>query len=674
MKKFILILIAFISIVHIHAQNQSTQSSREADSLANVTCELLRFEAMYRNQSWVMPRSSLAHPFTFGQQMKRLFKEGVEFTDAYVCNNSGDEAEDTTYMSPGDLLSIDPITLAYTVTDSCLIAKNNNANISINLGYKDNEGIKKYFTFYMRTLANNNPSTYVRMTYMIPFSGEDDKQNYQTKSNPIVGSYVTAFDTRDTTAFMALFDSVYTSYCKKIKEGRTADVNQQELNIYLGHFHQDQSAFSSSYAKSLYDDHRYYDSFVRCKKMYFDERDDATKGDKEAKSRFYDICYYMAQCLDRVGITDEALYYMGLVADDNSRFMKEYDEMLNKEVTPWDIMDYQFADSKKKPVLDCVTVGQILHNRYNVQPDNLLYAKALVNGAAKTVSLTGQQAWDFNLKDLCGDQPSLINIKYTRDCTETNSVIDKSKYLFNNTIVINAHKISTQDQLWRVDILIPNFNNFDVKRPDRDSYIPEFCSFIISNEKTEWNTKKLLDVYNQSINLISGGRNIEAMNGLKYVHSSLKKKYAGKKMSDADDELCGKSGYWFGYSLTELGNTVKGITYTQHNKQFLGLREREEYVNSLTALKDPRVLNVISKDLKDCNEYLASHSDAEKLEGYRNFLMRRQAYVLVEIGRLDEAEAILKEAQKLDKNPEKQQYYEGELKYIQQLRDKNKEE
>lgn len=66
-----------------------------------------------------------------------------------------------------------------------------------------------------------------------------------------------------------------------------------------------------------------------------------------------------------------------------------------------------------------------------------------------------------------------------------------------------------------------------------------------------------------------------------------------------------------------------------------------EYINCLANNKDVRAINIIDDELERL-EGLSEDEMPEDFELYRNFLNRRRAYVLIDMGLLDEAEEAFK--------------------------------
>ena len=88
----------------------------------------------------------------------------------------------------------------------------------------------------------------------------------------------------------------------------------------------------------------------------------------------------------------------------------------------------------------------------------------------------------------------------------------------------------------------------------------------------------------------------------------------------------------------------------------------QEYINALVNSRDPRALDVI-KDAK--NKKYNADPNSEAFQARNAFLNRREAYVLIDQEKYDEAEDLLKE---MLNNPMSKEFAEGELKYVEQMK------
>ena len=122
-------------------------------------------------------------------------------------------------------------------------------------------------------------------------------------------------------------------------------------------------------------------------------------------------------------------------------------------------------------------------------------------------------------------------------------------------------------------------------------------------------------------------------------------------------DLFYKCAYEIGWNLMDLGKQEEAVCYLEIASKSLDALYIQEYINGLVNLRDPRSLSIIN--------YALSHYPKPKDE---NLVQRRNAYiayVLIDQGRLNEAELLL---QTLIKEPLCQDFAIGELKYIEELK------
>jgi hypothetical protein len=105
-----------------------------------------------------------------------------------------------------------------------------------------------------------------------------------------------------------------------------------------------------------------------------------------------------------------------------------------------------------------------------------------------------------------------------------------------------------------------------------------------------------------------------------------------------------------------LNQSQKALSYLTRSLDIVPTYETmREYISNLSNIVDPRCLATIKAELDQSPED----------QSYVNFLNRRYAYALIEYGKLDEAEVILK---RLLESPENEKFARQELDYIESLR------
>lgn len=128
--------------------------------------------------------------------------------------------------------------------------------------------------------------------------------------------------------------------------------------------------------------------------------------------------------------------------------------------------------------------------------------------------------------------------------------------------------------------------------------------------------------------------------------------------------------YLIGFSYMELDLPEKAYFYLDIIWPLEITTYNIEYINCLANNKDVRAINIIDDELERL-EGLSEDEMPEDFELYRSFLNRRRAYVLIDMGLLDEAEEAFKKLLMTDDR--KKEYIEQELEYIKELREQQSE-
>ncbi len=174
----------------------------------------------------------------------------------------------------------------------------------------------------------------------------------------------------------------------------------------------------------------------------------------------------------------------------------------------------------------------------------------------------------------------------------------------------------------------------------------------------------------------------EALKHLEYIYQELNDHFQklDKGMLDKFYHVC----FLIGFCYNELELYKKAHFYLDIVFQFHRYVETTEYVNCLVNSGDFRAIYVINGLLDSLQAQETAEQQAYEEEDeesgpheldhdfklFRDFLRRRKVYVLVEVGRLDDAEKL---CQDLLKEPMNSDYALGELAYIQQLKQKQLE-
>lgn len=128
--------------------------------------------------------------------------------------------------------------------------------------------------------------------------------------------------------------------------------------------------------------------------------------------------------------------------------------------------------------------------------------------------------------------------------------------------------------------------------------------------------------------------------------------------------------FMLGFCYAELEQYEKALYYLEMISFNSDVKYDMEYINCLVNSGDFRALPTIDRAFEQVNNALRQYDEEdenmEPLIKYRDFLLRRRCYVLVEKGQLDEAEKMLQTMIDDERNCD---FALGELAYIKKLRE-----
>lgn len=168
--------------------------------------------------------------------------------------------------------------------------------------------------------------------------------------------------------------------------------------------------------------------------------------------------------------------------------------------------------------------------------------------------------------------------------------------------------------------------------------------------------------------LMREGLFLEASLRLERAWNALNERYTtlGKRQRDAYYRIS----YLLGVCLSRLGAFKEAYYYLrliehEHNSDYL-----QALINCMVALKDPRALDMVRNAMHPLRERIHEmECDEEEVPTYftdlLNFLRRREIYIEIERGYLDEAEKLCKA---MLNEPENSDYALSELAHLQKLR------
>ena len=130
------------------------------------------------------------------------------------------------------------------------------------------------------------------------------------------------------------------------------------------------------------------------------------------------------------------------------------------------------------------------------------------------------------------------------------------------------------------------------------------------------------------------------------------------------EQLC----YYIGFCYSEMGMYDRAYYYLELNRNSGEISHCSELINVLANSGDLRAFHYLRAYMKTIDENFTDADEIpENVKKFMSFLKRRHAYCLINAGMLDQAE---KEFKELLDDPLSSDYAQGELQYIQLLREK----
>jgi len=151
------------------------------------------------------------------------------------------------------------------------------------------------------------------------------------------------------------------------------------------------------------------------------------------------------------------------------------------------------------------------------------------------------------------------------------------------------------------------------------------------------------------------------------VYDELNKKWLNETITDEEKKIFFESCYQIGFCFVELKLYEKALYYLNIVFVLDNIEYKMEYIICLSIKKDFRAIHVVRNEIERISKI--EHPESLDWFGkYYLFLWRRMAFIYIDMGKLNDAEALLKDM--LNKAPNNDIILK-ELAYIQQLR-KNK--
>lgn len=682
--------------------------------------ELVHLESAYRHQEIVFRRATETNRITLGEILTGLFKtESTSIESLAIMYRLGfmndDKAEELIF---NDLETI----WNYDIFACILKNKDEDGHYTQGAFHETTLVVKckeKNYILVITSLGGTDTLKYLRVSLMSPDnSDEDDCASLKTNNRPIVISFILSYNEMDNNPELDYFDKIERSTGEKLESSDRFDEIDEVEEEYVHGMNEYRPNYYYGYGKYLLEQKRYFDTYVTLKRFYNYLKANLSGNNENWMDAYYETCNIMGTCLSKLGREDEAAYYykqgvpkLTLEQPNNLALCKARlgDPSGNWLMNNWLMMvaqkygnhenwseeikqfsvDVPVALVKWKKEMDAyiasephyddsVSIGYILDRLFGIKQKNLancMFIYDLANNQFLSRINDTESIINYQLNvEQAKDKVFVLSCTYAH--YNTNDEEDKSILCVNAPVIISTHSIKTNKSsvIMRVDMLRCNFNNDDDKRQSERINTPLNTTFSLGlSNKNNFTTNKedLLEAIKEAIILERKRQIIEAYKLAKWVFDCslcLLKEETGLSFSDEDDPMLWQifieSCYRIGFCMMELGKPQVAAYYLEIASKDNDYEHIQEYINCLSNMMDPQALDVV-------NEVMEKSPKPETEDGIKQwnwhmaFLKRRKAYILIDNRNFDEAERLLRE---MKDDPLCKEFAEGELKYIEQLR------
>lgn len=660
-----------LSVASINNQKSKGESC-SLDLEDNMMQIFVRHESICQHQPIRFERSTEGHRITLGKILSTLFniseKEVVSMgVCEYATLSHGNDNANTTIEIPNFIWNFD--------VWSCVLKNKDENGHYVNLPDCTSILMIKTTTRNCIVVINGRgggiTEKYLRMTIMMPAEtsvGNLVSSNISTATNvnrAYTNSFILAYSEPSNGELLARYKAIEKCVLEKMKV-RNFSFTRIEQAYINGQYEFEYSDYIP-YGKWLLSQKRFYDAYtinIRAYKYLKHEIYSCNNG--QMKDAYYEICHDLGNILQHLGKYATSVYFLKQAALGNNSFENDYKIA---ETRFYNVIKEQ----RCKYTNSCdstITIGYILQLLLDVDIANIKcevtqYDIAL--GKHMKVPADIVEALCFPLNN---DEARNKVFVFSRSHSLVNEN-DESILCFDAPLIIATQDVQSEDgvQFIKVDIMSCNFETNDDKKELGADNKPENVTVILSST-SGLTFGKSIDEIKSCIDYAEWLRGqhltVEAykmaMWGLENILPMLsqEKKSVDKHILD----LYYKCAYEIGWNLMDLGKQEEAVCYLEIASKSLDALYIQEYINGLVNLRDPRSLSIIdyafSHYPKPKDESLVQHWNA-----YMAFLKRRKAYVLIDQGRLDEAEHLL---QTLIKEPLCQDFAIGELKYIEEFK------
>ena len=361
---------------------------------------------------------------------------------------------------------------------------------------------------------------------------------------------------------------------------------------------------------------------------------------------------------------------------------------------------------------DKVTLGLLLNRIFDINQNEVSDLYIIEdNLLEKTGRLIRDQdiIWNLDLCDtiLLKDEHGKIRYRYGENVMLSISYRkhmdgneDQSIGRTKNIIIIYLRGCGGGKDTWfiRASIMIPAFALEDDKTYIRTQNQPQTFTALLAYDNTDpaQRIAEYHTVYNNAIKKIKAGESlgepelwIQPLLGLngghdlywgnkvlqekrywdaivyfENVYHTLRELWLKNELPDHAQVAFYDSCYSIGWCYAELKLYERALFYLEICLWRGNTADKVEYINCLVQSKDVRAMWLILRELQQLSQ-LKETEFTDEIISYYHFLRRRRAYILIDMGKLDDAEAEF--TRMLDEeanNP----FAQRELEYIKQLR------
>lgn len=294
----------------------------DAEEIENVNARslfLLREQEIHHIMPAYRWRDNASESVTIAQIFSKLFdipSEALTYLSVARSPRVGEEnspAKHNFYMTDnGDISS-------YEVLDALISGKGEEAkfvhswaNFSLMVSHPMVAGAPQLYSVLLQSADETKDSLYVRMTVcQAPVPNAKQKMEELDTPNPIVYSFVLAYDRTDPAARLQEFDFMMKDAMDKVEEKRTSELSDEQYMLLAGT--DDDMSYALYFGTKLYFSGRYYEALLLLENAYWSLQDKFDENDERFCDRFFQLCFHIGFCYAELRQFQKALYYLQIL-------------------------------------------------------------------------------------------------------------------------------------------------------------------------------------------------------------------------------------------------------------------------------------------------------------------------------------------------------------------------